>query len=454
MRTVVAVMAGVLACGSLVGGDDSVNISKFEARGLDSPHLPKKGRAAAVVSFDGKPYKMVFKLPWVTGYVTSKGVTCAQGYSETFDKKNCTGCAEICQDTQSRYARMWIEHRSPARIVVRTRGALCDRDGKIAHSDLDSKSPYGKGDWADEWFRIYPDGTCTRTVRIYTGMAQKAAASWGRKGHPFECQETIIQSASGRAPTADIEEKALTLMAMDGRARTVSFKPYPKAGEFLKGANIQVVNLKSRFKPFTIVQDDDVTISPYYGPDIDRKYIDKRVFVGWPRGEKWGKSYTVALSHVIDWKFHKRTDKTLTRTYLLGMTTADTQRELLSLARSWLRAPELKTESKGYKSLGFDRTENAWVIERTPLAAGPLVVEIAATKNRPLVNPCMIIRNCGNAADDFSQGVKLIKPGKELRIGLEKRKDRTDMIIWRSVRSSRSVEFSLSFRNSRVPSAK
>jgi hypothetical protein len=205
------------------------------------------------------------------------------------------------------------------------------------------------------------------------------------------------------------------------------------------------VNLKSRFRPFTIVQDDDVTISPYRGPDIDRKHIDKRIFVGWPRGVAWGKSYTVALSHVIDWKFHKRTEKTLTRTYLLGMTTADTQRELLGLARSWLKAPELKTESKGYKSLGYDRTEKAWVIEKTSPAAGPLTVEIAATKNRPVVNPCIIIRNCNKKPASFRQGDRLIKPGKSLRIGLEKRKDRTDMIIWRSVRSSQSVKFSIGF---------
>ena len=413
--------ATLIACvvGLMVVGADAA--SKFSATGVDSPRLPDKGRTAAVVSFDGPPYSMIFKLPWVAGYVTADGVACLQGYAETFDKKNCTGCAEICQDGELRYARMWIAHQSPSRIVVRTRGALCDRDGKIAHRDLDSKSPYGKGDWADEWFRIYPDETCVRTVTIYTGMATKAAAAWGRKGHPFECQETIIQSGEGRAPTADIDAHALTLMTMDGRTKTVSFKPYPKAGALLKGSNIQVVNLKSRFKPFTIVQDDDVTISPYRGPDIDREHIDKRVFVGWPRGAKWGTDYTVALSHVIDWKFHKRTEKTLTRTYLLGMTTASTQGGLVGIAQAWLKAPELKTESKGYKSLGYDRTEKAWIIEKTLPDDLPLAVKIAASKNRPVINPCIIIRNCSGSLASFQQGGKQIKEGKDLRIGLEKR---------------------------------
>ena len=450
MKVIIAAMAVVLACA--VGPVDAGGT--FSATGVDSPRLPDKGAAAAVVTFENKPYTMVFKLPWAAGYVTAGGVVCLQGYSETFDKKNCTGCAEICQDTKARYARMWIANQSPARIVVRTRGALCDRDGKIAHRDLDSKSPYGKGDWADEWFKIYPDGTCVRTVTIYTGMAAQAEASWGRKGHPFECQETIIQSGSARPPTADINVNALTLMNMAGQTKTVSFKPYPQAGEPLKGANIQIVNLKSRFKPFTIVQDDDVTISPYRGPDIDRKHIEQRVFVGWPRGEKWGKSYTVALSHVVDWKFHKRTENRLTRTYLLGMTQADAQGEVLGVARAWLKAPELKTNSKGYKSLGYDRTEKAWVIEQTAPNAAGLTVQIAATKGRPVINPCIIIRNTKRTIASFQQDGKSIEQGVGLRVGREKKTGRSDLVIWRPMSSIKPVSFAIGFRGSRAPSAK
>jgi hypothetical protein len=448
------VKASLIACivGLMAVGTDAA--SKFAATGVDSPRKPDKGSTAVVVTFDEEPYTMVFRLPWVAGYVTSNGVACLQGYSETFDKKNCTGCAEICQDTKTRYARMWISHQSAGRIVVRTRGALCDRDGKIAHRDVDSKSPYGKGDWADEWFRIYPDGTCTRTVTIYTAMAANAAASWGRKGHPFECQETIIQNNTGRAPTADIDAGALTLMSMDGRTKTISFKPYPKAGELLKGANIQIVNLKSRFKPFTIVQDNDVTISPYRGPDIDREHIDERVFVGWPRGAKWGKSYTVALSHVIDWKFHKRTDTSLTRTYLLGMATAAARSELVGIAKAWLKAAKLKTTSKGYKSLGYDRTEKAWIIEKNLPTAGPLIVEIAASKDRPVINPCIIIRGCKNPTASFQQNGKPIKQGKDLRVGLENQNGRTDLVIWRRVSLIEPVRFAISFESSRAASAR
>ena len=450
--------AYLIACvvGLIVIGAEAA--PKFSATGVKEPRKPTDGRTAAVVTFDRKPYTMTFNLPWITGYVTPEGVICAQGYSETFDKKNCTGCAEICQDGDLRYARMWIAHQSPGRIVVRTRGALCDRDGKIAHRDIDSKSPYGKGDWADEQFMIYPDGMCVRTIKIYTGMAPKAEASWGRKGHPFECQKTTIIGNTGQLPTEDIDVNALTLMSMDGQSKTVSFKPYPKPGEFLKGANIQIVNLKSRFKPFTIVQDDDVIISPYYGPDIDRKHIDERVFVGWPRGAKWTKHYTVALSHVIDWKFHKRTENTLTRTYLLGMTAAATKSdqaaELLPVARAWLKAPELKIASKGYKSLGFDRTEKAWIIEKTHPAAIPLVVEIAASKDRPVVNPCIVIRNCRRLLRSFQQDARRVSGGRDLRGGFERRGGRTDLVIWRWTSAVKPVRFIIRFGSSRVRSAR
>jgi len=238
---------------------------------------------------------MIFRLPWVAGYITPEGLTCAQGYSETFDRANCTGCAEICQD-------------------------------------------------------------------------------------------------------------------------------------------------------------DDVTISPYYGPARDRKHLDQRVFVGWPRGPKWTGYYNVALSHVIDWKFHERTKNTLTRVYLLGMTEAATQREqaaaVLPIAKAWLKSPEIKVASKGrgYKSLGFDRIEKAWIVEQTTADAGPLTLEIAATKDRPAINPCIIVRNFGARPVSFRQNAREIKECKDLRIGLEKRKDRTDLVIWRRAEVRKTVRFSVSMR--------
>ncbi len=419
---------------------------KFEATGLAEPKRVKPGETAVAVTFDAAAFRMVFRPPWLAGYVTANNIVCSPGYAETADAKNCDGPAEVQQDRDNRHARMWIERQSAARIVVRTRSALVDKNGVIAHSDVPSGSPHGKGDWVDERFTIYPDGTCVRAVTIHTGLAEDAAAAhWADGKTPFETQETIITNADGRAPTDDIDVNALTLIRMDGEAKTIPFKPYPAEGALHKGANIQVVNLKQGPKPFTIVPDTDPKIQAFRGPLKDHEHLGERVFVGWPRGDKWGGHYTVALSHVIDWRFHARTKNTLTSVYLLGMTSAGTDaakaKELAPLARAWLRPPKL-TVTSGGKRLGFDTKQKAYVIEPGAAADKPRIgFAIAASEASPLVNPAFVLKGWGDGPAKIKVNRQPVEPGANLRVGREKGKDRADLIVWLKMRSTWPMQF-------------
>ena len=423
-------------------------VTRFEAVGLTEPQKLKPGTTAVTVTFENVPYRMIFRPPWLTGFVAEKNIICAPGYAETADAKNCDGPAEVQQDKANRYARMWIEKQSAARIVVRTRAALCDKNGVIAHNDVPSGSPYGKGDWVDEWFTIYPDGTHVRVVKIYTGVAGAAAAHWADDKTPFETQETTIINADGRPPTDDIDVNALTLIRMDGEAKTTPFKPYPPEGALFKGANIQVVNLKTRFKPFTIVPDADAKVQAFRGPWADHGHLGERVFVGWPRGVKWDKHYTVALSHVIDWRFHERTKNTLTSIYLIGMTDAATDaakaKDLVPLARSWLRAPKLKVTSIGHKSLEFEKKEKAYILlnfagaERTRLA-----FTIAASEDSPLVNPVFVIQRWAGGPTAVKVNGQAVEAGKNLRIGVEDGEAGDELVIWMKMRAIRPMQFTV-----------
>jgi hypothetical protein len=294
-------------------------------------------------------------------------------------------------------------------------------------------------------------------VTIYTGLAPAAAAHWVDGKPPFETQETTIMNGDGRPPTDDIDVNALTVIRMDGKARTISFKPYPPEGALLDGANIQVVNLKTRFRPFTIVPDGDAKIQAFRGPWADHEHLGERVFVGWPPGEKWGKRYTVALSHVIDWRFHERTKNRLTSLYLIGMTDAATDatkaRDLVPLARSWLRPPPLKITAGGAGgvSAGFDRKQKAYVL-RMPAAAGKrrVAFTIAASEASPLVNPVFVIKAWGGwppagrgGEPRISVNGQVVKPGKTLRVGHEKREDKADLVIWMRMRSTWPMQFSI-----------
>jgi hypothetical protein len=125
--------------------------------------------------------------------------------------------------------------------VVRIRYALANNLYDIAFPDIPSGSPYGKGDWVDEWFTIYPDGVHTRHMRIYTGLAS-VSRPFGFDREPpnvvHEFMELNVQGPPGHKPTDDIELGALTLIRLlgahtgipieDGISTTISFKPYPE----------------------------------------------------------------------------------------------------------------------------------------------------------------------------------------------------------------------------------
>jgi hypothetical protein len=323
---------------------------EFQAEGLTEPIIPKRGEPAVKVTFPNTGYYMLFDPPQVAGYFTPEGIGFSNEWAETKSPANDgDDYGEVGFD---RNAVMWIESQSPARKVVRFRGTLVDGDGNVAHTEVESGSPYGKGDWSDEWFYIYPDGISVRVVKIYTGKTKDAVAFWGKPGYAafwgvrgtiFETQETFIHGVPGLQPPDIIETEALTLITMDGQYKRISYKPYPHDISLFDPANIQMVNLKSKYHPFTIVTEGNVEIKPYYMPMDDHRNIDKTVFITWPRrGYFEDGDYTSALSHVIKWRWHEKTENTLVQVYLLGMTDEPTEQQrvdkLVRLARSWQNA--------------------------------------------------------------------------------------------------------------------
>ncbi|MHC4255086.1 MAG: hypothetical protein ACYSUL_05630, partial [Planctomycetota bacterium] len=151
---------------------------KFEAKGPTQPVKLDRSqlKGAVQVSFDLQPTSMTFDLPWNYCMVAENGLKVSYFAAETYDPRDFDGTGgaasfEPGMDRQGRYVRAWIENQSDARIVVRIRYALANNLYDIAFPDIPSGSPYGKGDWADEWFYIYPDSTHIRHMKIYTGLA-------------------------------------------------------------------------------------------------------------------------------------------------------------------------------------------------------------------------------------------------------------------------------------------
>jgi len=425
---------------------------EFHAEGLTEPVVPKRGELAVKVTFPEHDFYMQFDPPGRAGYVTPEGIGISNEWAETASNETeHPGWGEVLFD---RNAVMWIENQSSARKVVRFRGVIKTPEGEVLHTYVDSGSPYGEGDWADEWYYIYPDGVSCRVVKIYTGKAEDAVAFWGLPGHcafwgirgtVFETQETFIHGVPGLQPTDIIETEALTLITMDGQYKRISYKTYPPDCSLFEPANIQMVNLKSNYYPFTIVKEGDVEIKPYYMPMDDHRNIDSTMFITWPRrGHFENGDYTSALSHVVKWGWHEKTEKTLTQIYLIGMIDDPTEKErvdkVVNLAKNWQNAPELILESNGYHYEGYEIKEKAYILTNA-LDFVELQMSIKASPERPLMNLAFVIKRM-----DKNKSFRLMINDKELknyRAGYED----DNLVIWIPITAMKEISAKLIFED-------
>ena len=414
---------------------------------------------AVEVNFDLLPTKMIFSMPCYPCMVTENNIYYSNGWTETYDPKASSSC-EVLWDKNSRYARMWIESRNPARIIVRVRAALCDPDGYIAHSYISSGSPYGKGDWTDEWYYIYPDGTFTRHVRIYTGLAERSLTITDQtfNGVPpvreipsstvHEFQEEFIFGQKGHVPEDDIDAAPITLIKADGSSKAIQYKTYPKDFGDFRNANISVINLKSEFRPFTVFLPYGLENQPY-PPEGKLPHI----FQTWPREPKQN-GYSTSLGHVLNWWHYRRTKNILEQVYLSGMIGKETpSKDLTALARSWINYPRLLMDDlkMSYTKITYDQAQRAYILpgdykgpHRLKFKLGFNNEEDSKPVPVSIVNPAFVVKNWGDAGVKLSVDGKVVPEGKDFRIGYEKTPSGKDLILWLKMKSDKTTEFLIS----------
>ncbi|UCE62898.1 MAG: hypothetical protein JSU59_08420, partial [Nitrospirota bacterium] len=442
---------------------------RFEARGNTDPdhRAPAQKRGEVVVSFDLLPTQMSFNLPSFPCLVTENDISYYNGWTETYDEAAGGGSCEPLMDRDNVYSRMWIESQNDARIIVRWRAALVSSAGIIAHKDAPVVSPYGPGDWVDEWYIIYPDGVHVRKSKIYTYFAPHSKPfGWDRDppNYIFEFQEMLFLGQRGRIPEDDIQTKALILIKMNRDHTTVSYDPYPvhfepeedelyaAFGAYAK-ANIFVVNTKSEYHPFTIGREEGVSISPY-APERRRR---RGIFQSWPQNPNREDGYHgAALGHIILRTFYKKTDTTLTQIYLSGFTkSAEPSAELVPLAKSWLYPPEIRlidpvTASK----VGYDPAQRAYLVDCMQGRREQVIqFEIMATENSPIVNPAFLINNWGKTDVVLELNESGMEQGTDFRFGHYDSLDVDDgrrwedvLIVWVRAKSFRPARIKIQSR--------
>jgi hypothetical protein len=143
-----------------------------------------------------------------------------------------------------------------------------------------------------------------------------------------------------------------------------------------------------------------------------------------------------------EWKPYETGEKMITKIMMNGMTDKNVE-DLVPLAKSWLNAPELKLNSSGFKSNGYDPTQMAYLLEADG-EGGKLELKLNASEESPVSNPAFVVANWGPMNAEVKLDGKVLECGAEYRTGLNSTVDSVDLIVWLKTESTEPVDISIS----------
>jgi hypothetical protein len=331
-------------------------------------------------------------------------------------------------DKQCRGSSVSIIENTDARVVIRWRHALYDVRYNLPNEDPATRW----GDWTDETHTIYPDGVSVRRLKM-----------WGTNPlKPHDVQEATIFNNPGTAPEDNIDLNAVTLANLRGETQTYSWEG-GVGGPFERPNNaiIELVNIKSAYKPFVIVPPKGARLTQYsdrspwsHFPCYDH-FPTAQIPSDGRRATASDKATSSCLSNWV-WDYYETDDRSATKIMMTGLTDKPAA-ELVPLAESWTKPPKLKALSDGYKGGKYDPAQRAYVItQKTP---GMVAFDLAAGENSPVVNPCFVVRNWGDSDVKVALDGNLLPLGKDLRVGHVPALEGTDLIVWARYGSTATV---------------
>ena len=390
-----------------------------------------------VVRFDGSPVRVVFwrGTRYSPAWVTENNLWMADQSVETWN--DVEGCFEHMQDPKCLYSHVRVIENTPARVVVHWRYAPVSAYNHLWNADERT----GWALWVDEYYYIYPDQTGIRRV------------TWQKNslGRPSQFQESIPLAGPGQVQGDVINVDYVTVANLKGDKVVFSYvKDPPKETTKPVPANpsIQMHNLKASHKPFIIFEPGN---RMQYLRDMNIDNLSKPGSCNhWPEGQvpcdgRTGRTTDRATSFLGFPISNPVRHADETREWvnsLYGLTDKPFD-EILPLARSWSRAPELKVVSGGLKSEGFDRAQRAYVLRNSEVAKpGRAEFEIAADSDSPIHNLCLLVKGWNSENAVVSLDGRTLTKQDGLRLGVLPTLEGTDLLVWvekKSVRPLRLV---------------
>lgn len=119
--------------------------------------------------------------------------------------------------------------------------------------------------------------------------------------------------------------------------------------------------------------------------------------------------------------------------------------DLIPLAKSWLRAPDLSVEGAAFSSEGYDPTERAFqLINKKDGTSAKLRVQVTADQEHPIVNPAFVIKSWGESGAALELDGAKVEQGKKFRFGHRHTLEGTDLVVWIKVESTKQMAVGLS----------
>jgi len=383
-----------------------------------------------IVTFDKAPYKMVFwhGTTYNMNIVTENGRWIGDQSAEAPPGEN--GCIEHMSDKQARYSHVRVLENTPARIVVHWRYALTDVLYNIGETDPITNW----GDWADEYYTIYPDGIAVRHFLVHGPLKR------------YSITEPATLNNPGEKAEDNVAIEALTTENMKGATETFSWETWPSNGDVrgrffheVPDANISIMNTKSEYKPLYIYEPGTEIIPYGGGVGETRPWFSKfPIWDHWPVAQipSDGRD-ALALDHVSSSAItspeppmtRRAKDGAVEGRFLMGLTNQPIGKAL-TVARAWLNAPEITLSTRTYASSGYSRDDRAYHLHRLSAGNARLEFNIRASETSPAVNPAFVIDGWGDENVSFRLNGKPLAKGEDFRVGHLDRLDGTSLIIW------------------------
>jgi hypothetical protein len=397
-----------------------------------------------VVRFPNAAIQLVFwqGTNYVPAWVTENNRWYTDEFMEVYGHPRCPD-GEDCEpmsDKQERYSHVRILESTPARAVIHWRYALSEVE---RYGIADAPTTTAWGDWADEYWTVYPDGVAIRRQILWSTVPERDKT---------EFQESIVLIPAGETPEDSINFDALRFANLQGDVQAYSWQPktdkglsVPRGPEpFTEPANavIQWVNLKSTWKPFQVAWGYPVKFDAYNG---EQSISSFEWWNHWPVAQipSSGRPALAAdrpghtsVSHIY-WAVSEQDDQHIERILMDGLTTLEAG-QLAPLAASW-RIPA-SADVTGGASIRYDAAQRAYVLS----GAMPetLNITLHGSKKSPVVNPAFVLPGWrGKAAVSVKSG--LLTTPVEAALGYVEELEQVKLIAFVPITSDHDVTITI-----------